>query len=99
MRLKCTLDESGTHRVSLAWTSPNGDELWTSSGELEIGSPPAGAVEMDFPLILTFDLPIPIAGTHRLKIVIDDEPQDELAVHARIGGAPMAAPAIGGIVS
>ena len=89
----------GNHRVALTWTSPSGEELWTSSGELEIGSPPVGAVEMDFPLILTFDLPIPMAGTHRLKIVIDDQLQEELAVHTRIGGVPMAAPAIGGILS
>ena len=99
MRLKGTLDETGNHRVALTWTSPSGEELWTSSGELEIGSPPVGAVEMDFPLILTFDLPIPMAGTHRLKIVIDDQLQEELAVHTRIGGVPMAAPAIGGILS
>ena len=98
MRLKGALDETGTHRVALTWTSPEGTELWTSSGELEIGTPPVGAVEMDFPLILTFDLPIPVAGTFRLKIMIDNELQDELAVHTRIGGVQMA-PAIGGIVS
>jgi hypothetical protein len=98
MRLKGALDETGSHRVALTWMSPDGAELWTSSGDLEIGSPPAGAVEMDFPLILTFDLPIPMVGTHRLKIVIDNELQEELPVHARIGGVPMAPP-IGGIVS
>jgi hypothetical protein len=98
MRLKGTLDETGHHRVSLTWVSPEGDELWQSSGDLEIGTPPPGAVEMDFPLILTFDLPIPVTGTHRLRIVIDDEVQGELAVHTRLGGAQMT-PAVGGMVS
>ena len=98
MRLKGTLDETGHHRVTVTWTSPEGAELWSSSGDLEIGAPPTGAVEMDFPLILTFDLPIPVAGTHRLRIVIDDEQQGELAVHARVGGVQMA-PAVGGLVS
>ena len=98
MRLKGTLDETGHHRVAVTWTSPEGAELWSSSGDLEIGAPPTGAVEMDFPLILTFDLPIPVAGTHRLRIVIDDEQQGELAVHARVGGVQMA-PAVGGLVS
>jgi hypothetical protein len=98
MRLKGALDEIGHHRVAITWTSPAGAELWSSSGDLEIGTPPAGAVEMDFPLILTFDLPIPMAGTHRLKIVIDEELQGELAVHTRVGGVPMA-PAMGGMVS
>jgi hypothetical protein len=98
MRLKGGLDETGHHRVALSWNSPDGDELWSSSGDLDIGSPPAGAVEMDFPLILTFDLPIPAAGTHRLRIVIDDEAQGEVAVHVRVGGVRMAPP-IGGLVS
>ena len=84
--------------MSAVITLPAGAELWSSSGDLEIGTPPAGAVEMDFPLILTFDLPIPMAGTHRLRIVIDEELQGELAVHTRVGGVPMA-PAMGGMVS
>jgi hypothetical protein len=98
MRLKGTLDETGHHRVALTWTSPEGAELWSSSGDLDIGPPPAGAIEMDFPLILTFDLPIPAGGTFRLRIAIDGEPQLELPVHARVGAVPMA-PAVGGMVS
>lgn len=98
MRLKGALEETGAHRVALTWTSPEGAELWSSSGELEIGTPPAGAVEIDFPLILAFDLPIPAAGTHRLRVVIDDQLQSELPVHVRIGGVPMA-PAVSGLVS
>jgi len=92
MRLKGALDEAGHHRVTLTWVSPDGSELWTSSGDLEIGPPPAGAIEMDFPLILTFDLPIPVAGTHRLNVVIDDEFQAEVPVHARVGASRMAPP-------
>ena len=98
MRLKGSLDETGHHKVAMAWTSPEGNELWSSSGDLEIGAPPAGAIEMDFPLILTFDLPIPKAGTHHLRVRIDEELQGDLAVHVRMGGVPMQ-PASGGLVS
>jgi hypothetical protein len=98
MRLKGTLDEIGNHRVSLTWQSPDGTELWSSSGDLEIGPPPSGAIEMDFPLILTFDLPIPVPGTHQLRIAIDDELQGELPVHTRLGQVQMAPP-VGGLVS
>jgi hypothetical protein len=98
MRIKGTLDETGHHRVAVTWQSPAGAELWTSSGDLEIGTPPPGAVEMDFPLILTFDLPIPMAGTYRLLVSIDGEQQGELPVHARLGAAPLAPP-VSGLVS
>jgi hypothetical protein len=98
MRLKGTLDETGHHKVVMSWTSPEGNELWSSSGDLEIGAPPAGAIEMDFPLILTFDLPIPKAGTHHLRVRIDEELQGDLAVHVRMGGVPMSPPS-GGLVS
>lgn len=98
MRLKGSLDEAGAHRVTLTWLSPDGAELWNSSGDLEIGPPPPGAIEMDFPLILSFDLPISAAGTHRLAVTIDDELQAEIPVHARLGGVRIAPP-IGGLVS
>ncbi|HKS06414.1 MAG TPA: hypothetical protein VJR92_08890 [Gemmatimonadaceae bacterium] len=98
MRLKGTLDETGHHKVAMSWTSPEGSELWSSSGDLEIGAPPAGAIEMDFPLILTFDLPIPKAGTHHLRVRIDEELQGDLAVHVRMGSVPMQPPS-GGLVS
>jgi hypothetical protein len=98
MRLKGALDEAGRHRVTLAWVSPDGAELWTSSGDLEIGTPPPGAVEMDFPLILTFDLPIPVAGTHRLSVTIDGELQADVPVHTRVGGGHLAPP-VGSLVS
>jgi hypothetical protein len=92
MRLKGTLDETGRHRVTMTWVAPDGTEMWSSAGDLEIGAPPAGAVEMDFPLILTFDLPIPAAGTHRLRVLIDNVQQGDLAIHVRMGGVALPQP-------
>ena len=98
MRLKGTLDEVGRHHVAMAWVSPQGEELWSSGGDLEIGPPPPGAIEMDFPLLLTLDLPIASIGTHYLRVVIDDALQGEVALQVR-AGAPAMAPPVGGLVS
>ncbi len=98
MRLKGTIDESGHHRLTMSWIAPDGGELWSSGGDLDIGPPPQGAVEMDFPLLLTLDLPIASTGTHYLRVVIDDELQGEVALHVR-AGAPTMAPAVKGLVS
>jgi hypothetical protein len=98
MRLKGTLDEVGRHYVAMTWVSPHGEELWSSGGDLEIGSPPPGAIEMDFPLLLSLDLPINAVGTHYLRVVIDDELQGEVALHVR-AAPPVMAPPLGGLVS
>jgi hypothetical protein len=98
MRLKGTLDEVGVHHVAMAWVAPSGDELWSSAGDLDIGAPPPGAIEMDFPLLLSLDLPIAAVGTHYLRVLIDNELQGEVALHVR-AGAPVMAPPVGGLVS
>src|SRR5947208_16263370 len=56
VHLKGSVEDVGSHRVSLQWLSPSGSELWSSDGELGIASPPSGVIEMDFPLIAQLDL-------------------------------------------
>ena len=53
---------------------------------------------MDFPLLLSLDLPINAVGTHYLRVVIDDELQGEVALHVR-AAPPVMAPPLGGLVS
>jgi hypothetical protein len=99
MRLKGTLDEAGRHQLVMSWHGPDGAEVWSSGGELDIGAPPPGAVEMDFPILLSLDLPIAAAGTHYLRVVIDERLHGEVPLHVRAGAPVMAAPPIGGLVS
>jgi hypothetical protein len=98
MRLTGTLDEAGRHRLAMRWIAPDGSELWSSGGDLDIGPPPPGAIEMDFPILLALDLPIAAIGTHYLRVDIDEELQGEVALHVR-GGAPAMAPAVTSLVS
>ncbi|MHB0963586.1 MAG: DUF6941 family protein [Gemmatimonadaceae bacterium] len=98
VRLKASPDDAGTHALSLTWVAPGGEEVWSSSGEVEVHSPPPGAVEVDIPVIAAIDLPITEAGVHVMRVELDAEVEAEVGLHVHVGGtvAPMA---MGGLVS
>ena len=98
VRLKASPDAAGTHARSLTWVAPGGEEVWSSSGEVEVHSPPPGAVEVDIPVIAAIDLPIAEAGVHVMRVELDAEVEAEVGLHVHVGGtvAPMA---MGGLVS
>lgn len=96
VRLKAEDGDEGLHGLSFGWVSPGGEEIWSSSGEVEVGAPPPGAFEIDIPVIAAIDLPIQEAGTHTMRIDLDGELRAELALHVRTGG-PVAP--VSGLVS
>ena len=98
VRLKASPDDAGTHALSLTWVAPGGEEVWSSSGEVEVHSPPPGAIEVDIPVIAAIDLPIAEAGVHVMRVELDTEVEAEVGLHVHVGGtvAPMA---MGGLVS
>jgi hypothetical protein len=96
VRLKADEQDVGVHTLAFGWQGPDGVEIWSSSGELEVGAPPPGATEIDIPVIAAIDLPIQLAGAHTMRIELDDQLRAELVLHVRIGAPP--AP-IGGLVS
>lgn len=93
VRVKGRRSDVGTHSVTLRWLNPDGEEIWSSTGELNIGMPPAGVHEMDVPLIAAVDLPLDIPGNYTLAIALDDTPKGDLTLQAR-AGAPTV-PAVG----
>src|SRR5687767_13719485 len=88
--------DCGTHSVVLRWTGPEGNELWSSGGELDVGTPPAGVTEMDLPLIAASDLPIETTGAHTMTIALDGTRQADITLQVR-SGPPVAA--AGGMMS
>lgn len=98
VRLKASPEDSGTHALSLTWLSPAGEEIWASNGEVEVHTPPAGAVEVDIPVIAAIDLPIAEGGLHVMRIELDGEVEAEVGLHVHVGGA-VAPMAMGGLVS
>ena len=83
VHLKGTNADIGSHTVNFRWLSPNGSELWNSSGDLNVGAPPPGAVEMDLPLIAQLDLPMDAAGAYTMAIAIDGAHTMDVPVHVR----------------
>lgn len=83
VHLKGKLADVGLHSVTLRWINPNGSELWTSTGELNVGQPPSGVTEMDLPLIAQIDLPIDTAGAYRMTVSLDNRQSAEVPVQVR----------------
>ena len=83
VHLKGTNADIGSHTVNFRWLSPSGSELWNSSGDLNVGAPPPGAVEMDLPLIAQLDLPMDAAGAYTMAIAIDGDHTTDVPVHVR----------------
>lgn len=83
VHLKGSPDDVGRHTVTLRWINPQGSELWTSTGELNVGQPPAGVLEMDLPLIAQIDLPIDSAGAYHMTVSLDDKKSVEVPMQVR----------------
>lgn len=99
VRIKALTDDAGRHVLGFSWVSPDGDEMWSSSGELEVGNPPPGATELDVPVIAAIDLPIQRAGSHTMRVSLDDDLHAELVLHVRTGTPVLPMSSAGGMVS
>ncbi len=83
VRLKGGREDIGSHSVTLQWRNPGGAELWSSDGQLEIGTPPMGVSEMDLPLIAAVDLPLDAPGAYTMRISLDGEPHGDVRLFVR----------------
>jgi hypothetical protein len=91
VRLKGGQEDVGIHTVTLGWVNPQGNELWSSNGELNIGAPPPGVTEMDLPLIAAIDLPLDASGAYTMRIALDGEVHGEVRLVVRGDMSPMGA--------
>lgn len=83
VHLKGTVLDVGPHSVNFRWLNPQGNELWSSSGDLNVGAPPPGIPEMDLPLIAQIDLPMDVAGHYVMSIAIDAAHTVDVPVQVR----------------
>ena len=83
LRLKAEASDTGTHRLGLRWMSPDGEELWSTEGEMNVGAPADAASDIDFPLIAALDLPLDAAGEYAMEIELDGEAAAEIPLYVR----------------
>lgn len=83
VHLKGTSLDVGPHTVSFRWLNPQGHELWSSSGDLNVGAPPNGVAEMDLPVIAQLDLPMDAPGGYTMSVGIDGHHTADVAVQVR----------------
>ena len=85
VRLKGTPHDAGSHGMTLRWINPRGDELWSSTGQIEVGAPPASVAEMDLPIIASVDLPLDQVGIFTMEVLIDNEEAATVDLQVRTG--------------
>ena len=90
VRFKGRRTDIGTHSVVLRWTGPEEGAL-VERWRTDVGTPPAGATEMDLPLIAAIDLPIETTGAHTMTIALDGARQADITLQVRSGPAVAAA--------
>ncbi|HYW50948.1 MAG TPA: hypothetical protein VE861_10090 [Gemmatimonadaceae bacterium] len=102
VRIKAVAEDEGPHGVSLEWTSPSGELLWSSRGELVVGPAPEGAEGIDVPLLAVVDLPLDVPGVYTMIVAIDDVESARTALHVNQvleSMLPLAPPAPAGLLS
>lgn len=100
VRLKGTREDAGSHSVRMQWINPKGQEVWSSTGQIDIGVPPNEVLELDLPLIAQIDLPLDGPGRYQMTVSVDDQVATQLALHVRLAAGPaLQAPPVRGMVS
>jgi hypothetical protein len=74
VRLKADGDDVGAHKLTFRWLSPFDEELWSSSGEMNVAPAPNPLFELDLPIIAVVDLPLNVAGQYTMQVTLDGEP-------------------------
>ena len=94
VRLKANSDDVGGHKLTFRWLSPLEEELWSSSGEMNVAPSPYPMFEVDLPIIAVVDLPLNIAGQYTMQVTLDEQP----AAAARLFvNGPTQTPLVGGV--
>jgi hypothetical protein len=102
MRIKAVPEDEGGHELTLAWRNPEGETLWESRGELNVGAAPEGADGIDMPLLAVLDLPIDRAGVFSMVVSVDGNEASATPLqvtHALPATFPLAPGAPAGMVS
>jgi hypothetical protein len=71
LRLKGRRTEIGDHTVLIQLVDDGGREILRGEGNVAIGEPPAGIVDIEAAAVLAFDVPLERSGVHTFEIAVD----------------------------
>jgi hypothetical protein len=74
VRVKADGSDVGNHKLTFRWLSPRDEELWSSSGEMNVAPAPNPEFEVDLPIIAVVDLPLNSAGQYKMQVTLDGKP-------------------------
>ena len=73
LRLKGRRTEIGDHTVLIQLVDDTRREILRGEGNVQIGEPPAGIVDIEAAAVLAFDVPLEKAGVYTFEIAVDGE--------------------------
>jgi len=71
LRLKGRRTEIGDHAVLIQLVDAQGQEILRGEGNVAIGEPAAGVVEIEAAAVLAFDVPLEKPGVYTFEIAVD----------------------------
>jgi hypothetical protein len=70
LRLKGRRTEVGDHAILIQLVDDAGREVLRGEGNVQIGEPPAGIVDIEAAAVLAFDVPLERAGVYTFEITV-----------------------------
>ena len=71
LRLKGRRTEIGDHTVLIQLVDMQGQEILRGEGNVAIGEPPAGILDIEAAAVLAFDVPLERPGVYTFEIAVD----------------------------
>jgi hypothetical protein len=71
LRLKGRRTEIGDHTVLIQLVDEQGQEILRGEGNVAIGEPPAGVLDIEAAAVLAFDVPLERPGVYTFEIAVD----------------------------
>lgn len=71
LRLKGRRTEIGNHTVLIQLVDAQSQEILRGEGNVAIGEPPAGVVDIEAAAVLAFDVPLERPGVYTFEIAVD----------------------------
>lgn len=71
LRFKGSGSDVGDHLLTFRWLNPEGSELWSTTGDLQLDGDRQSSIEIDLPVIAVVDLPLDMAGQFKMQIELN----------------------------